>query len=84
LAWFLLEFWCRYYCDYCDTHLTHDSVSCEYYRFYFRSFLCGGEFLMNYVCGFNVGVSFGEGFGKCFFWFSPLFPGFCAWLVEEG
>jgi hypothetical protein len=20
-------FFCRYYCDYCDTHLTHDSVS---------------------------------------------------------
>ena len=19
--------YCRYYCDYCDTHLTHDSVS---------------------------------------------------------
>jgi hypothetical protein len=76
--------WCRYYCDYCDTHLTHDSVSCEHHWFYFRSFLCGGEFLMNYVCGFTVGVSFGEGFGKYFFWFSPFFPGFCAWLVEEG
>jgi hypothetical protein len=33
---------------------------------------------MNYVCGSTVGVSFGEGFGKCFFWFSPFFPGFCA------
>jgi len=25
-SWFDLR--CRYYCDYCDTYLTHDSVSC--------------------------------------------------------
>jgi hypothetical protein len=24
-------FACRYYCDYCDTYLTHDSVSVSFY-----------------------------------------------------
>jgi hypothetical protein len=40
---------------------------------------------MSFLCGYTVAFSFGEGFGKCFF-----FPLFLPWmlyvpdLVEEG
>lgn len=40
-------FLCRYYCDYCDTYLTHDSVS---FNLILCALLCNLSVLLEVVC----------------------------------